>query len=299
MMQAIIAPRVLTPGGWRKNCAVLIEHGRIANVVDADEVPVGYAVERCTTGTLIPGFLDLQVNGGGRVLFNDQPSVDGIVAIAAAHRRLGTTSMLPTLISDDLSVVEQGIAAVEEAIERRIPGILGIHIEGPFLNAARKGIHDARKFAALDEAAINLLASLRGGKTLVTLAPECTTPALIAELRRRGVIVSAGHSTASYEVMTQAADAGLTGVTHLFNAMPPLSGRDPGVIGAALTDNRIYAGIIADGHHVAAANLTLALRMMGADRLCLVSDAMPSVGADLDGFKLGDVCLEQLVHIKQ
>lgn len=273
----------------REDCAVLIDRGQITQLVAEQSVPAGYEIERFAKGTLIPGFVDLQVNGGGGVLFNDQPNVEGITAIAAAHRRFGTTAMLPTLISDDLDVVARAIAAVDAAITQGVPGILGIHIEGPFLNIARKGIHDASKFAQLDEAAVELLSSLRNGKTLVTLAPECTTPAMIARLVERGVVVAAGHTTASYEVMTESVDAGLTGVTHLFNAMPPLSGREPGVIGAALSNRRIYAGIIADGYHVAAANLRLALTMKGADRMCLVSDAMPSVGTDLDRFRLGDV----------
>lgn len=287
--RAIIADRVLTPDGIRQDCAILVDRGRITQLVAARDVPAGHAVERCAPGTLVPGFVDLQVNGGGGILFNDRPTVEGIVAIAAAHRRFGTVALLPTLISDDLSVVARAIAAVDAAIAQDVPGILGIHIEGPFLNVARKGIHDASKFARLDGAAVDLLSSLRNGKTLVTLAPECTTPAMIARLVERGVVVAAGHTTASYDVMMQAIDAGLTGVTHLFNAMPPLSAREAGVIGAALSDRRLYAGIIADGHHVAAANLRLALDMKGAERLCLVSDAMPSVGTDLDRFSLGDV----------
>lgn len=287
--RAIIAPRVLTPEGIRPNCAVLIEGHRIIRLVDAYAVPADYAIDRFETGTLVPGFVDLQVNGGGGVLFNDQPTVDGIATIAAAHRRFGTTAMLPTLISDNLDVVARAIAAVDDAIEQGVPGVLGIHIEGPFLNVARKGIHDASKFATLDEAAVDLLSSLRTGKTLVTLAPERTTPAMIARLVERGVVVAAGHTTASYDVMAAAIDAGLTGVTHLFNAMPPLSGRDPSVIGSALAERRVFAGIIADGHHVNASNLRLALAVKGADRLCLVSDAMPSVGSDLDRFHLGDV----------
>lgn len=287
--RAIIAPRVLTPDGFRQDCAVLVDRGRITQLVGAQDVPVGYTIERCATGTLVPGFVDLQVNGGGGVLFNDRPTVEGIATIAAAHRRFGTTAMLPTLISDDLNVVASAIAAVDAAIAQGVPGILGIHIEGPFLNVARKGIHDASKFARLDEAAVDLLSSLGNGKTLVTLAPECTTPAMIARLVERGVVVAAGHTTASYEVMAAAIDAGLTGVTHLFNAMPPLSGRDPGVIGLALAERRIFAGIIADGHHVAASNLRLALTAKGAERLCLVSDAMPSVGTDFDRFCLGEV----------
>ena len=147
---------------------------------------------------LVPGFIDVQVNGGGGVLFNDAPTVETIATIGRAHRRFGTTGFLPTLISDDLSVVREAIRAVDAAIDAGVPGVLGIHIEGPFLNASRKGIHDSSKIRELDEAGFELLTgSLHGGCTLVTLAPERTTPAMIRRLAEAGVIVSAGHTNAT------------------------------------------------------------------------------------------------------
>jgi N-acetylglucosamine-6-phosphate deacetylase len=235
---------------------------------------------------LMPGFIDVQVNGGGGVLFNDNPGVESIRAIGQAHRRFGTTGFLPTLISDDLHVVARAVAAVQAAIEAGVPGVLGIHIEGPFLNVQRKGVHDAAKLRGLDETALKLLTSLRGGKTLITLAPEMTTPQIIRKLADAGVIVSAGHSNATYAEVKQALDSGLTGFTHLFNAMSQLTGREPGVVGAALDDPASWCGIILDGLHVDPVVLRIALRSKPRDRFMLVTDAMPSVGIDGDSFML-------------
>jgi N-acetylglucosamine-6-phosphate deacetylase len=235
---------------------------------------------------LLPGFVDTQVNGGGGHLFNEEPSVDTIRAIGAAHRRFGTTAFLPTLISDDLSVVARAIAAVRAAIDAGVPGVIGVHIEGPFLSEARKGAHDPAKFRDLDERDVELLASLDVGRTLVTLAPEMTTPATIATLVAHGVIVSAGHTDASYEVIAEALRHGLRGFTHLFNAMSPLGSREPGTVGAALHDANSWCGIIVDGYHVDPVALRIALACKRHDRFMLVTDAMPSVGADQDSFML-------------
>jgi N-acetylglucosamine-6-phosphate deacetylase len=212
--------------------------------------------------------------------------VDAIREIGRAHRRFGTTGFLPTLISDDLHVVARALAAVRAAIDARVPGVLGIHIEGPYLNVARKGVHDPAKLRGLDESAIGLLTSLRGGRTLVTLAPEMTTPAIIAKLAAAGVVVSAGHTNASYEQIRTALAHGLTGFTHLFNAMSQLTGREPGVVGAALEDPDSWCGIIVDGRHVNPAVLRIALRCKRRDRFMLVTDAMPSVGAVEKSFSL-------------
>jgi N-acetylglucosamine-6-phosphate deacetylase len=264
---------------------VLIEGDRIRAVIDADAVPV--AATRCELdGDLLPGFIDLQVNGGGGVLFNDQPTVEGITTIARAHRRFGTTGLLPTLISDDLPMLAQAIAAVDAAIEAGVPGILGIHIEGPFLNPSRKGIHDPSKFRILDAEAIDLLCSLERGRTLVTLAPELVPPGAIRTLAERGVVVAAGHSEASYEQVRAALDEGLAGFTHLFNAMSQLGSRAPGVVGAALEDRTSWCGMIADGIHVHPATLRIALAARGPGALVLVTDAMPNVGSVERGFTL-------------
>jgi N-acetylglucosamine-6-phosphate deacetylase len=267
---------------------VLLEAGSILAVLPRGDCPAD-AERQELEGDLVPGFIDLQVNGGGGVLFNDAPTVEGIAAIASAHRRFGTTGLLPTLISDDLDVVARAISAVDAAIEQGILGIVGIHIEGPFLNPARKGIHDASKFRLLDAKAIQLLASLKNGRTLVTLAPELAPPGSIRALVECGVIVAAGHTEASYEQVRAAIDEGLTGFTHLFNAMSQLVSRAPGAVGAALEDPNAWCGIIVDGHHVHPASLRVALAAKGAERLALVTDAMPTVGSDQKSFKLGDV----------
>jgi N-acetylglucosamine-6-phosphate deacetylase len=282
---ALHPSRVLTPAGFRADCCVVMDGGLILDVLPSrgcpDDLP-----RRELDGDLVPGFIDLQVNGGGGVLFNDQPTVDGIAAIGAAHRRSGTTGFLPTLISDDLAVVARAIEAVDAAIEQGVPGVLGIHIEGPFLNAAKKGAHDASKFRTLDAAAIDLLSSLRRGRTLVTLAPELAPPGTIRALVDRGVIVAAGHTSASYDEIQRAIAEGLGGFTHLFNAMPQLGSREPGPVGAALESRATWCGVIADAHHVHPATLRIALAAKGADGIVLVTDAMPSVGSDVKEFRL-------------
>src|SRR5262249_13961617 len=209
------------------------------------------------------------------VLFNDAPTVETIRAIGQAHRHFGTTGFLPTLISADLDVVARAIAAVQGAIETGVPGVLGIHIEGPFLNVARKGVHDPAKLRELDTSALGLLTSLRAGCTLVTLAPEMTTPAIIQQLVAANVVVSAGHTNATYAEIEAALAHGLTGFTHLFNAMSQLTGREPGAVGAALDDQRSWCGLIVDGAHTDPVVLRIALRCKPHDRFMLVTDAMP------------------------
>ena len=278
MQSVLVNGRILTPDGVVAGQALVIEGGRIAGLIDAADIPVGAPRHDLDGGLLVPGFIDTQVNGGGGVLFNDATTVEAIAAIGAAHRPYGTTGFLPTLISDELAVVDAALRAVEQAIEAGVPGVLGVHIEGPFLNVKRKGIHDPSKFRVLDEAAVALLGSLKRGKTLVTLAPETTTPAMIRRLTDAGVIVAAGHTNAAYGTVRKALDAGLTGFTHLFNAMSPLTSREPGVVGAALESLTAWCGIIVDGRHVDPAVLRIALRTRPLNRFMLVTDAMPTVG---------------------
>ncbi len=286
MQTALINGRVMTDRGAVEECAVLIENGRIAGLMRAADLPASAVRHDLKGGLLLPGFIDTQVNGGGGVLFGDAPTVETLRVISAAHARFGTTGFLPTLISGDFSLIRAAIAAVEAAIAAGVPGVLGIHIEGPFLNPRRKGIHDAENFRALDGDAFELLTSVRRGKTLVTLAPEKTTPQAIAALAKAGVIVSAGHTDAAYGDIRAALTAGLSGFTHLFNAMSPLRAREPGTVGAALGDAESFCGIIVDGHHVDPATLRIALACKRIDRLMLVTDAMPSVGARDKSFRL-------------
>lgn len=277
--------QILTPEGWLDGFRLVIRGGRIAQI-EPDIGKTDMPGRRFDGGMLVPGFVDIQVNGGGGILFNDQPSIEGIAAIGTAHRQYGTTGFLPTLISDELHVVASAIAATEAAIEARIPGVLGLHVEGPFINHDRSGIHDPKKFRTLDDDAISLLASLRNGVTLVTLAPELAPPGAIATLTARGVIVVAGHSEADYETMARAHAEGMVGVTHLYNAMSQLNARAPGVVGATL-DLGLFAGVIVDGHHVHAAALRVAHRALGIDRMMLVTDAMPTVGWNRTQFHIG------------
>lgn len=280
----LINARVLTLNGLRDGLAVVIEGGLIRSV--GDHVPDGIAVRDLAGQTLVPGFIDVQVNGGGGKLFNDDPSVETIARIAAAHRQFGTTGLLPTLVSDDMAVVERGLKAVDAAIGQGVPGVLGIHVEGPFLAESRKGIHRADKLRRLEDSHIELLTAPRRGRTMLTLAPECAEPAQIARLSQAGVLVSLGHSNADYDAARAALDAGATGFTHLFNAMSQLVNRQPGMVGAALESENAYAGIIVDGQHLHPATVRTAMRAMGPKRLMLISDAMPTVGSDIQSFEL-------------
>lgn len=291
----IINARLVTPQGVLANGYLTIEDGRIAAFGDmsgAGASPRGGGLLDIGGDHLVPGFIDTQVNGGGGRLFNDAPSVDTIATIGAAHAAHGTTGFLPTLISDDLDVIDAAMRAVEAAIDQGVPGVLGIHVEGPFIAKARKGIHDPAKFRRLDAAAIDLLTSLRRGRALVTLAPELCGTSDIAALAGAGVIVAAGHTDADHATMRAALDAGVTGFTHLFNAMSPMLHRAPGVVGAALDDQASYCGLIADGHHVDPAVLRIVLRARPIDRCMLVSDAMPAVGSAHRSFPLNGVTIE-------
>ena len=300
MAIALTNARVLRGTSLLEGQSVLIRHGRIEAIVPAPGVR-GIQKIDLGGGLLLPGFIDTQVNGGGGVLFNDAPTVESIRRIGRAHRRFGTTGFLPTLISTDLEVVAQAIAATRAALAAGVPGVLGIHIEGPFLSVERKGVHDQAKLRELDDSAVGLLTSLGSGRTIVTLAPEVTTPHIIQRLSDAGVIVSAGHTNATYAEATEALRHGLRGFTHLFNAMSQLTSREPGVVGAALEDPASWCGIIVDGEHIAPPVLRLALRCKPHERFMLVTDAMPALGTDLRAFELqgrpitvaGSVCYDE------
>ncbi len=279
--------RILLADGFRDDVAVLVEDGKVVAIVDAGDDAVR-AAQRFDLegGTLVPGFIDAQVNGGGGVLFNNTPTVEGIHAIARAHRRFGTTGLLPTLISDRVEVMRDAVAAMHAAIAEKVPGVLGIHLEGPYLAPARKGTHDAAVFRAPDAGEIALATSLDNGVTLLTLAPEQVPVETIRAFVERGAIVSAGHTAATYVQVRDGIDAGIRGFTHLYNAMPPLQGREPGAVGAALEDAGTWCGIIVDGVHAHPASLRVALRVKPRGKVFLVTDAMPMVGAEDPSFAL-------------
>lgn len=279
---------IASPNGWIDGQALLVGDNKIEGFVALDQIPSNAHKIDLKGDVLAAGFIDIQVNGGGGVLFNDNPSVAIIAKIGAAHATYGTTGFFPTLISDSLEKVEAAIAAVDDAIAQGVPGVLGIHLEGPFLNEAKKGVHDASLFRVLDDDAIALLTSLKNGKTLITLAPETAPAGAIAKLVARGAIVFAGHSDATFEQAELAKDDGLTGFTHIFNAMSQLGSRAPGVVGSALRGPATFAGLIADGVHVHPANMELVAELLGRNHTILVTDAMPTVGSHQDYFELGD-----------
>jgi N-acetylglucosamine-6-phosphate deacetylase len=281
MLHALTNARVLTDDGWRDDVAVVLDGQRIAALLPRTDPRLGEMPKQDLGGAmLLPGFIDVQVNGGGGVLFNEAPTVETIRRIGTAHRRYGTTGFLPTLISDDLDVMRAALDAVEQALIEGVPGLLGIHLEGPYLAPARKGVHDAKYFHAPCNEELALLCAARRGVRLVTLAPDQVPPASIRILADAGVIVCAGHTAADYATTRAALDAGVRGFTHLFNAMTPLGSREPGVVGAALDDADSWCGIIVDGHHVHPASLRVAIAAKARGKMLLVTDAMPPVGAD-------------------
>ena len=282
----VLADRVFDGHGWRAGAALLVRAGRIVGLGSQGDVPSDWPQTRLPAGAfLAPGFIDLQVNGGGGVLLNDQPTADGMCAIARAHRRYGTTACLPTLITDTREQMRSAIESARLICGRE--GVLGLHLEGPFLSPQRPGVHRVDRIKRPDTGDLEELCKLgSAGRSLVTLAPECVPADFIRTLVSSGVRISIGHSEASAAVVMQAVADGATGVTHLFNAMPSLSARAPGIIGAALTERRLTAGLIVDGIHVDPVSVRTAFASKGSDRIALVTDAMPTVGASLDRFEL-------------
>jgi len=270
--------------------AVVIRGERITAVVPNREVQ--REVDWIDLGgrSVAPGFVDLQVNGGGDVLFNDDPTGPAIEGIAAAHRRYGTTDLMPTYVTGPLDGMAQATEAVAAcARDRHLPGVLGIHFEGPAINPAKTGAHD-RDWARADgwDELLSVYATAAARvRTLVTLAPEVVPRGFIADLARRGVRVSAGHTDATSEELAEAITEGLTGGTHLWNAMSSMTSRAPGAVGALLADDRVWCSVIADGHHVDFTTLAVTFRAKPRGKAFLVSDAMPPLGGSTNQFHLG------------
>lgn len=280
---ALVNARVMTERGPLPG---LVEGERIAAVLsETDPRLVGVPRHDLGGRLLLPGFIDTQCNGGGGILFNNAPTIETLRVMAATHRRFGSTGLLPTLITDTPATMRSAVDAVSQALAEGVPGILGIHLEGPFLHRDRKGIHDAGKFRLPDEADLALITG-RPGVTLLTLAPERVSHATLRTLVDAGVIVAAGHTAADYETTRAALRAGVRGFTHLFNAMTPLTSRAPGAVGAALDDPHSWCGVIVDGHHVHPASLRIAIAAKPRGKIMLVTDAMSPVGCDDPTFTL-------------
>jgi N-acetylglucosamine-6-phosphate deacetylase len=281
---AVLASTVFDGTALHHDCAVVIEGPCIRGIVARRELPAAMPIRTLPEGAwLAPGFIDVQVNGGGDVLFNDEPTPDGIATIVAAHRQFGTTALLPTLISDTPAKMRAALDAVRRTAPVN-PGVLGIHFEGPFLSPGKSGVHDPAMIRLPDTQDCEMLTAAGVGRMMVTLAPEQVPAGFTAQLASAGIRVCLGHSMATYAQTRTALAEGLTGFTHLFNAMRPLESREPGPIAAALEASGAWFGMIVDGEHVAPAVLRLALR--GAAHPMLVTDAMPPVGGSATSFKL-------------
>ncbi|UDF28920.1 UNVERIFIED_ORG: N-acetylglucosamine-6-phosphate deacetylase [Roseateles sp. XES5] len=288
-LTAITGARIFDGDLWHEGSALLVDGGKVAAIAALGDVPADARTVPMDGLSLVPGFIDLQVNGGGGVLLNEQPDLEGIRTICAAHARFGTTALLPTLITDNREVTERTVSAGLAARQAAVPGFLGLHLEGPHLSIARKGAHDPALIRPMDAADLERTIAARKGleAVLMTLAPENATNEQIAALHAAGVTVSLGHSDCGYETADAAVEAGAHMMTHLFNAMSPLGNREPGMVGAALDLGHLHAGLIADGFHVHPASIRIALRAKrGPGRIFLVTDAMSTIGTDMTSFFL-------------
>ena len=285
---ALLAKRIFDGEAWHDDAALIIGDGIVEAIVSHKKIPAG--AEKIDAGDMLaPGFVDLQVNGGGGVMLNDHPTVDGIETICRAHAPFGTTALLPTLITDTPEVTAAAVAAGIEATRRKVPGFAGLHLEGPHLSIARKGAHDPRLIRPMTDADLKALIAARKElpALLTTVAPESVTPEQVAALTKAGIVVSLGHSDATYRLATSAAEAGATMVTHLFNAMSQIGNREPGLVGAAIDTGSLSAGLIADGIHVHLSTIEIAMRAKsGPGNIFLVTDAMATIGTDLTNFTL-------------
>src|SRR3979409_2034137 len=278
---AISADRVFDGYRWHNDAVVVIDRGVVQCIAPRDQRAGDWPTEFMPPGTVLaPGFIDLQVNGGGGILLNDEPTPEAMRAIARAHRRYGTTSCLPTLISDTHAKAIAAIAAARSLAGTG--GILGLHLEGPFISPSRPGIHRGDYILAAATDDLDWLGELSAvGSSMVTLAPECVPAGFVKTLASSGIRVSVGHSEATADTLIRAIDEGLRGVTHLF---PAMTARQPGTVGVPLTDTRRTAGIIRDGIHVDPLVARAAFSAKGLGNIALVSDAMPTVGTEQNNF---------------
>jgi N-acetylglucosamine-6-phosphate deacetylase len=277
MNKIIYTPQLFDGHTFKQNQCIEIFDDKILRVFEgtaeqADEV---------LDGLLVPGFIDIQVNGGGGVLFNNHSTFKTLKTMSEAHQAFGTTAMLPTLITDGYATMHAAAEAMAEAIANKLRGVIGIHYEGPHLSRPKKGIHPQSHIRAVSDKELALFTRKDLGKVIVTLAPENVPNDVIRDLVKQGVIVCLGHSNANAQQVEDAIIAGASGFTHLYNAMSPLTSRESGMVGIALLDSQTYCGLIVDHHHVSKTSCQLAIKCKGSDKIILVTDAMSHVGSDL------------------
>ena len=287
MKQALLGSQIFCGERFYDDHALLVDGKSIVDIVDKNNTPDNFNKIELNQGVLAPGFIDLQVNGGGGVLFNNSPNKESLNAIIKAHQFFGTTSVMPTVISDSLEVLEQCITTVTEEIKNN-SSLLGIHIEGPFFNTKYRGVHQKQYISTINSDYLNLFESLKGFPVMLTLAPECISSQQLKHLTSLGIKTLAGHSDASYDELDDAIKNGLDGFTHLFNAMSQISAREPGVVGSALHFENTFASIIVDLHHVHPSLIQLAYQLKPKGKLFFISDSMATINHGKPSFELYD-----------
>ena len=287
MKQALLGSQIFCGERFYDDHALLVEGKSIVDIVDKNNTPDNFNKIELDQGILAPGFIDLQVNGGGGVLFNNSPNKESLNTIIKAHQFFGTTSVMPTVISDSLEVLEQCIKTVTEEIKNN-SSLLGIHIEGPFFNTKYRGVHQKQYISTINSDYLNLFESLKGFPVMLTLAPECISSQQLKHLTSLGIKTLAGHSDATYDELDDAIKNGLDGFTHLFNAMGQISAREPGVVGSALHFENTFASIIVDLHHVHPSLIQLAYQLKPTGKLFFISDSMATINHGKPSFELYD-----------
>ena len=287
MKQALLGSQIFCGELFYDDHALLVDGKSIVDIVDKNNIPENFNKMELDQGILAPGFIDLQVNGGGGVLFNNSPNKESLNTIIKAHQFFGTTSVMPTVISDSLEVLEQCITTVTEEIKNN-SSLLGIHIEGPFFNTKYRGVHQKQYISTINSDYLNLFESLKGFPVMLTLAPECISSQQLKHLTSLGIKTLAGHSDATYDELDDAIKNGLDGFTHLFNAMGQISAREPGVVGSALHFENTFASIIVDLHHVHPSLIQLAYQLKPTGKLFFISDSMATINHGKPSFELYD-----------
>ena len=287
MKQAITGSKLFNGIDFIEHKALLIDDQHIAGIVNEDAIPTDFQVKKLEGGILSPGFIDLQVNGGGGKLFNNSPDKESLNTIISAHQYFGTTSIMPTVISDSLNILQKCTDTISNEIDNN-HSLLGIHIEGPFFNVKYRGVHQKQYINTINASYLNLFETLDKFPVMLTLAPECISIKQLKHLKSLGFKILAGHTDANYDQLEEAVKYGLDGFTHLFNAMGQISAREPGVVGSAFDFDETSASIIVDLHHVHPSLINLSFKQKPKGKLFFVSDSMATINHGEPSFELYD-----------
>ena len=287
MKKAITGSKLFDGKEFIEHKALLIDDQHIAGITNEDDIPPDFEVQKLDGGILSPGLIDLQVNGGGGKLFNNSPDKDSLNTIISAHQYFGTTSIMPTVISDSLNILQKCTDTISNEIKNN-HSLLGLHIEGPFFNVKYRGVHQKQYINTINASYLNLFETLDKFPVMLTLAPECISIKQLKHLKSLGFKILAGHTDANYDQLEEAIKYGLDGFTHLFNAMGQISAREPGVVGSAFDFDETTASIIVDLHHVHPSLINLSFKQKPKGKLFFVSDSMATINHGEPSFELYD-----------